>query len=156
LLGFLLALPCSGTAQESLPSTPTGSRPAGTAPTHAAAIPAEPAESSPPVGLAEEAAKDQSAAGQPCTGEEKQEESCWAKVPPVVPLPRTGWFLIPPSGPGYYSLLDCVQGNYREKPPKLPYPPLSPFIGSFFDADFRYLEKPDNTQVDWFDPLKRI
>src|SRR4051794_35225574 len=27
----------------------------------------------------------------------------WKRVPVVQPTPRTGWFLIPPTGPGYYS-----------------------------------------------------
>jgi hypothetical protein len=83
--------------------------------------------------------------------------SLWSKVPPVQPVPRTGWFLIPPSGPGYYSFLDWVTDHYREKPPIFPTSPYSLFIGTFFDnADYRYLDKPDNTQHDWLDPLKRI
>lgn len=80
----------------------------------------------------------------------------WATHPQVTPIPRTGYFLIAPSGPGYYSLKDLVLDNYRENPPKFPWPPVSPIINSFFDADFRYLDDPKNTQFDFFDPIKRI
>ncbi len=78
-------------------------------------------------------------------------------MPPVRnPIPRLGWFLIPRDGPGYYSLLDIFRGHEREGPPKYPYPPISPYAGSFFDADYRYLDDPNNTQHDWLDCLKRI
>lgn len=80
----------------------------------------------------------------------------WSKVWPVRPTPRPGFFAIPPSGPGYYSLLDVVTDNYRAAPPRFPYPPSPFFAGSFFDADFRYLDDPENTQTDPFDALKRI
>ncbi len=83
-------------------------------------------------------------------------KSVWAKVPPVTPIPRPGNFFILPTGPGYYSLLDVVEGNYREKPPKFPYPPFCIDAGSFFDNDFRYLDDPNNTQHDYLDPIKRI
>src|SRR5262249_27170385 len=52
-------------------------------------------------------------------------------------------------------LLDFMLRREREKPPKFPYPPISPFVGSFFDADYRYLDDPANTQHDWLDFLKR-
>ncbi len=80
----------------------------------------------------------------------------WAKIPPVRIFPRPGNFAVPPSGPGFYSLTDVVNGECREKPPKFPYPPIGPYAASFFDADFRYLEDPKNTQHDLFDPLHRI
>jgi hypothetical protein len=83
-------------------------------------------------------------------------KSFWSKVPPISPLPRTGPFIIFPSGPGYYSLMDVVQDNYRQNAPKTPWPPVSPDFFSFYDADFRYLDDPNNTQHDWLDPLKRI
>jgi hypothetical protein len=84
-------------------------------------------------------------------------KSVWAKVPPVTPIPRLGnYFYVPPTGPGYYSLLDWLEGNYREKPPKFPWPPFSADAGSFFDNDFRYLDDPKNTQHDYLDPIKRI
>lgn len=82
--------------------------------------------------------------------------SVWAKVPPVTPIPRPGNFIVFPTRPGYYSFLDFLEGNHREKPPKFPYPPFSIDSGSFFDNDFRYLDNPDNAQHDYLDPLKRI
>src|SRR5947209_3686874 len=83
-------------------------------------------------------------------------ESVWSKVPPVTPTPRLGWFLIPPSGPGYYSLRDLLEGDCRKEAPNFPYPPTSFMAGSFFDADFRYLDKASNTQFDFFDAIKRV
>ena len=80
----------------------------------------------------------------------------WSKVPPVTPMPRLGGFLLPPSGPGYYSLWDQLTSNYRSAPPIAPYTPFGLYPPSFFDVDFRYLEKPDNQQKDFFDPVKRI
>lgn len=74
----------------------------------------------------------------------------WANVPPTKPAPRPGLFIIPPGDAGYYSLKDFLLDEYREKPPVFPYRVL------YFDNDFRYLDKPNNTQTDIFDPLKRI
>ena len=82
--------------------------------------------------------------------------SPWSKVPPVTPLPRPGWFIIPPTGPGYYSLKDVVTDTYRQQPPKYPYPPTSIIPNSYYDADYRYLDDPNNTQFDWSDFYKRI
>jgi hypothetical protein len=78
------------------------------------------------------------------------------KVPPVQPLPRPGFFPMLPTGPGYYSLLDALTGNYRDGPPKYPYPRVAAMTNSFFDADFRYLDDPTNAETDFFDPLKRV
>jgi hypothetical protein len=80
----------------------------------------------------------------------------WSDFPPVQVLPRLGFFLVPGSGPGYYSFLDVIQGNYRVKPPAFPYPPFALQPPSGFDADYRYLDKPDNTQHDFFDVVKRM
>jgi hypothetical protein len=80
----------------------------------------------------------------------------WTKVPPVVKMPRVGNFAPVPTGPGYYSFADWVTGNYREKPPFFPFPPFCINGNSAFDYDFRYLDKPDNQQHDWLDPVKRI
>src|SRR5262249_28727629 len=68
----------------------------------------------------------------------------WTKVPPVRPVPRLGMFLIFPSDSGYYSFLDQVHGNYKEKAPNLPWGTYAFTPGSTFDLDFRYLDKPDN------------
>lgn len=80
----------------------------------------------------------------------------WAKIPPVQVIPRLGFFLIPGSGPGYYSGLDWLHGNCREKPPANPYPPYALVTQSGFDQDYRYLDNPDNTQTDPLDAIKRI
>ena len=83
-------------------------------------------------------------------------ESIWAKVPPVATFPRLGYFLVPPTDAGAYSFADLLNGTVREKPPANPYPPTALAAPSFFDADYRYLDKPDNTQHDFFDVLKRM
>lgn len=89
-------------------------------------------------------------------GEPLPPPSPWIRVPPVRLFPRLGYFLIGPTGPGYYSLRDVLEHHARPAPPFYPYPPQSLKAYSFFDADFRYLERPDNTQHDWLDPLKRV
>ena len=80
----------------------------------------------------------------------------WTKVPPVTPMPRPGTFVIPPGGPGYYSLLDVLRDKELQDRPKQPLMAVAACFFSFFDADFRYLDDPNNTQFDWLDPLKRI
>jgi hypothetical protein len=75
---------------------------------------------------------------------------------PVRIFPPPGFPFVFPSGPGYYSALDWLRGEYREKPPNFPYSPVSIMPKSFFDADFRYLASPTNTQHDIFDPLHTI
>ena len=83
-------------------------------------------------------------------------ENPWAKIPPVTVFPRPGAFTVPGSGPGYYSFCDVLEGNYRKKPPAFPYPPFILQAPSNFDADYRYLDKPDNQQTDFFDATKRL
>jgi hypothetical protein len=78
------------------------------------------------------------------------------KFPPITPLPKPGIPLILPTGPGYFSLLDQIQGNYLEKPPKYPYSRVSIQPQSMFDIDWSYLDDPNNTEHDFFDCLKRI
>jgi hypothetical protein len=82
--------------------------------------------------------------------------SCWLKNPPVRILPRPGFFSIPPKGAGYYSLVDCLHDNCRDKPPAYPYPAFGLMPQPFFDADFRYLDNPKNTEHDYLDCLHRI
>src|SRR5690242_9740187 len=57
----------------------------------------------------------------------------WTSVPPVRPMPRLGNFAIPPRGPGYYSLADVLHGEYRDKPPRYPFPPFGLMPQPFFD-----------------------
>ena len=80
----------------------------------------------------------------------------WETVPPITPFPRQGNFFIMPSGPGYYTLWDFLQG--REMPDRPKYPNLQWGQNShpFFDLDYRYLDNPNNTETDWLDPLKRV
>jgi len=89
--------------------------------------------------------------------EEKQPPSVWDKVPPLPPPPRVGYFTIPPSGPGFYSLLDQLRGRDRPDPPKVPYPPTASHPNSFYDADYKFLDDPKNRSgLDPFNRLKRI
>jgi Alginate export len=83
--------------------------------------------------------------------------SIWGKVPPPYQYTKIGGIFVLPTGPGYYSLLDQLKGNFRENPPVFPVPPfgLIPPV-PFFDANYRYLDNPDNTQTDWADCTKRI
>lgn len=78
-----------------------------------------------------------------------------SKVPPVTAPSRPGLFMLPPTGPGYYSLLDLIIGNKREKPPVAPYAPFALLTTPAFDIDFRYLDNPEH-EKDAFDPIKRI
>jgi hypothetical protein len=80
----------------------------------------------------------------------------WEKVPPVARFPRPGIFIVWPTGPGYYSLRDWLSDEYREKAPAYPYQRFGLMTQPYFDAEWRYLDKPDNTETDFFDPLKRI
>ncbi len=94
--------------------------------------------------------------GESCTEGECQGGFDFKKVPPVRPTPRLGSFSIPPKGPGYYSVLDQIQGNMRDGPSKYPSPPFALSGTSFFDYDYRYLDNPKNTDFDYTDCLKRI
>jgi hypothetical protein len=81
----------------------------------------------------------------------------WATKPPVTPFPRPAFFYIPPKGPGYFSAWDFLTGKELENPPRFPYGPIGITPFSFFNADFRYLDDPNNQQQDWlFDATKRI
>jgi hypothetical protein len=81
----------------------------------------------------------------------------WYNTPPPYSWPVLGWMFRRPTGPGYYSLYDQLIGNYRQKPPPYPWPPFGLDIIPMYDANFLYLEKPDNTEHDWiFDHTKRL
>jgi hypothetical protein len=80
----------------------------------------------------------------------------WSKVPPIIGVPRSGWFTIKSSGPGYYSAYDLLQGEYREKAPPAPFGSSGSDSTPLYDHDFRYLDKPDNTFHLWSDPYKRV
>jgi hypothetical protein len=131
ILGAALAWPATASAQEPGTANTTETSSPGTVPLECAS-PAAPAETGCDV------------------------KPFWTTVPHLSPLPRTGNFLIFPTGPGYYSLADVCHGNYREKAPKNPWPPVSADFFPFYEADFRYLDDPKNQQFDWLDPIKRM
>ncbi|CAN5403374.1 hypothetical protein BH11PLA2_BH11PLA2_27810 [soil metagenome] len=81
----------------------------------------------------------------------------FAKVPKDLrsPLPRAGWFGIPPSGPGFYSVYDQLRGDWKEAAPKYPLPPFTTSSLSFFNLDYSYLDDPKYTP-DFLDSLKRV
>ncbi len=79
----------------------------------------------------------------------------WSQAPPVSLPPRAGIFVKPPMGPGYFSLVDLIDGNEREKPQVDPLPPSALTTTPAFDFDFRYLEQPEH-EKNFFDPVKRI
>src|SRR5436305_2093500 len=112
-IGFLLlasAVVCGqAAAQEQLPASPDKATPS-------------PITWTAPPALAEYAPAPAEAAPAPTPAPAVLPGS---KSPPITPLPRPGIFTIPPSGPGYYSLKDQVQGNFTEKAPKYPYPRFS-------------------------------
>ena len=78
-----------------------------------------------------------------------------SKVPPVTAPSRPGLFMLPPTNPGFYSLLDLITGNKREKPPVAPYAPFALLTTPAYDIDFRYLDTPGH-EKDFFDPVKRM
>ncbi len=85
------------------------------------------------------------------------DSSFWAKVPPPPQYTKIGGMFVLPTGEGYYSLCDLLTDNYRQGPPVFPVPPfgLIPPV-PYFDANYRYLDKPDNDQTNWADCTKRI
>jgi hypothetical protein len=81
----------------------------------------------------------------------------WSKIPAGIrPMPRPGNFPIPPTGCGYYSMWDHLTGTAREKGPPSGYPPFALMPPSFFDADFRYVDKLNYKDRTWVERLKRI
>ncbi len=74
----------------------------------------------------------------------------WATVPDLQAPALPGLFLLPPTGPGYYTGLDALHGDCKDKAPFYPY------RGVFYDNDFRYLDAKDGKPYDCFDDLKRI
>lgn len=78
-------------------------------------------------------------------------KSAWLTHPKVQVFPRTGFFGVPPTGPGYYSLRDVLEENCREKPPANGYPRFPLMANSFFDADFRYVDDPKyQCKAEWW------
>ncbi len=89
--------------------------------------------------------------------EPKGPKTFWETVwPTIVPYPRTGNFYVAPSGPGYYTLYDFLQGRELQDRPRNPYLQWGQNANPFFNVDFRYLDNPNNTETFLFDSLKRI
>jgi hypothetical protein len=111
-------------------------------------LPDPPAVSMPSVGTKEAAIK------QP----EDTTADFWSKVPPLRPPERTGYFILAPNKPGYYSLLFLLldEPTYSPTTLRLPYPATAGDGYSFYDANYRYLENPRFGEVDPFSLLKRI
>ncbi|MDB5307363.1 MAG: hypothetical protein JWO38_1565 [Gemmataceae bacterium] len=84
------------------------------------------------------------------------QKTFWETVPHITPFPRQGNFFISPSGPGFYTVVDLIRGRELKDRPKNPYLQWGQNANSFFNADFRYLDDPKNTQTDLFDPIKRL
>jgi hypothetical protein len=74
---------------------------------------------------------------------------------PVSYIPRPGFFAVQPTGPGYYSLLDQLTGQYREKPPTFGYPRSAIMINAMFDTDWSYVDK-EGYQPDILERLHRL
>ena len=79
----------------------------------------------------------------------------WSKLPAVRPFPRQGFFSIPPTGCGSYTLLDSLRGRTSDKPAKFGYPPFALYGQPFFDTDWRYLDDPKTPPADVLDEIKR-
>jgi len=94
-------------------------------------------------------------------GDKKDDDTAkpfWQTHPryPVLPRPG-GFFQIPPTGPGYYSLKDLLTHQYRENPPPFGYNRFALYFFPFFDADFRYVEDPKkNKDIDCLEKLHRV
>lgn len=80
----------------------------------------------------------------------------WSELPWLCPMPRTGFFPIPPSEPGYFSAIDFLRDERREKRPPSGYPPHAMMPMSLFDADFRYVDGLDAGERTLSERLKRI
>lgn len=102
--------------------------------------------------------KDLEAARPASVTRNKQADSAkepFAGTPPNLIFPRLGLFPLLPSDPGYYSAWDWLTDNCRQKAPPFPWGRFSLKPFPFYDADFSYLDKPDNTYCMWSDALKR-
>lgn len=75
---------------------------------------------------------------------------------PVQPFAPPGAFPILPTDAGYYTLLDELRGEVRDKPPRWPYPRSGPILPSFAEFDFSYLDAIPFDQRDWAEKLHRV
>ncbi|MBI3823148.1 MAG: alginate export family protein [Planctomycetes bacterium] len=82
-------------------------------------------------------------------------KSAWYVNPPYRSTPRVGFFPIPPTGCGYYSVADMLTGESGDKAPKSGYPPFALNNTPFYEADFRYVDDP-KYDPDFLERLHRI
>lgn len=81
----------------------------------------------------------------------------WGQVPPAPrPMPRLGNSWTFPTGPAYYSLADVLRDDWRGDRPPSGYPPFALMPPSFFDADWRYVEKVPFADRTFVERLKRM
>ena len=81
-------------------------------------------------------------------------------APPPAPaprrFPRPGNFFVPPSGPGYYSLVDQLRATSTKGATRSGYPAFAIMAPAFYDADFRYLDGTPSEARRPFERLKRL
>jgi Alginate export len=75
---------------------------------------------------------------------------------PTLPLAPAAGLPVPPTGCGYYTLLDALRGTPTDGPPRFPYSKVSPIFLPFFDTNFTYLDSIPFEDRDWSEKLKRI
>ena len=81
----------------------------------------------------------------------------WSKLPgSICPMPKPGYAATPPAHPGYFSFVDHLHGDCKEKRPPNGYAPFALMPPSSFDVDFRYVDKIDPCKRDIVQALKRI
>ena len=71
-------------------------------------------------------------------------------------VPASAQYHCAARGPGYYTFLELLRRDRRQRPPVYPYPRFGIIPYSFFNADWRYLDRADEREHDYFDFLKRI
>jgi hypothetical protein len=81
-------------------------------------------------------------------------KSVWDGIPVIQRPAKPGNYGISPTGPGYYSLQDRLQGNCRQTPPPTPYPAFGFMPPSYFDVNWSFLDDPEKSWS-WSDGLKR-
>ena len=146
-----------------LPAFVQAGEPAPVVPLEAGAEPAAPSPADapvvatptgvPPTAVSATPAPAVTVPGQPCDCPPAGFD--FGKVPPVRAA-RPGFFPMPPTGPGYYSIIDLVRKDCKKAPPKYGYPRFGLMPQSFFDADFKYLDDPAVTDRNLSESLKRM
>ena len=111
-----------------------------------------------PVGVTEEEADPKGGGMPPATAPDIRAPAA-PPAPPggpkwQTPPPRVGMFIVPPTGCGYYSVVDQMRGEARKAPPKYPYPRFGLIQQPNYDVNWTYLKDAKNTEHDYADCLK--